>query len=188
MISSEASAIIVTRGKRFGAQPLDTGGRKHVIIDVEHLQDPARDRGDSSRGVGRRHRSPGVCQCAQQHQGFGWGLRQQQRNLDRDPLQIWNACAGFCALQQMKRRGHTVVLVHYESPEWTTMKCGGMCSACRDHSRCLAKIDSILPPQHRGLILAPARPKAMPARPERDVRDSGAGDRQGEYVSVVDAV
>ena len=43
MISPEASAIIVTRGKRFGAQPLDTGGRKHVIIDVEHLQDPARD-------------------------------------------------------------------------------------------------------------------------------------------------
>lgn len=42
-IDSDVSVVLVTRGKRFGARLLDPGGRKHVVLDLEHLQDPARD-------------------------------------------------------------------------------------------------------------------------------------------------
>ena len=66
-----------------------------------------------------------------------------------------SVCAGFCSYHQMRRRGHSATLVHYESAEWTSMKCGGTCSACRDHQKCLEKIGSILLPQHSGPILAP---------------------------------
>ena len=76
-------------------------------------------------------------------------------------------------------------------PPWcTSMKCGRACSACRDHQnqKCLEKIGSILPPQHSGPILAPALPKAMPARPGRDVRegaDDTARDDSGRAIPIV---
>ena len=42
-INSDASIVIVTRGKRFDQDTLDPKGRKHFVIDVAHLYDPARD-------------------------------------------------------------------------------------------------------------------------------------------------
>ena len=101
-----------------------------------------------------------------------------------------SVCNSFCSYHQMRRRGHSATLVHYESPGWTSMKCGRTCSACRDHQnqRCLEKIGSILPPQHSGPILAPALPKAMPARPGRDVRDGAddtARDDSGRAIPIV---
>lgn len=94
---------------------------------------------------------------------------------------------------QMRRRGHSATLVPYESPEWTSMKCGRTCSACRDHQnqKCLEKIGSILPPQHSGPILAPALPKAMPTRPGRDVRDGAddtARDDSGRAIRMIPIV
>eukprot|EP00435_Cladocopium_sp_Y103_P009318 s3952_g2.t1 len=41
---SSAAVVLVTRGKRFGTTPLDPCGRRHIVVDVEHLDDPERDR------------------------------------------------------------------------------------------------------------------------------------------------
>ena len=49
-----------------------------------------------------------------------------------------------CSYQQMRRKGRSATLVHYEPLEWTTMKRGVTCSACRDHSRCLARIEPVV--------------------------------------------
>ena len=68
------------------------------------------------------------------------------------------------------------------------MKCGGTCTACGDHQKCLKGIESILSPVHRGSILAPTCPKAMPVHPGRDVREGGAGEDQEEHVSMVDGL
>ena len=97
-----------------------------------------------------------------------------------------------CSYQQLRRKGRSATLVHYESPEWTTMKCGVTRSVCRDHSRCLARIEPVLPPAHRGPICGPACVvvEARDARDEADGAEAAGGDPAGatsdESVSVVD--
>eukprot|EP00435_Cladocopium_sp_Y103_P011721 s3425_g3.t1 len=102
-----------------------------------------------------------------------------------------SVCACFSPSHQLKRRGHVVQLVHFQSPDWTTMKCGGTCSACRHYQKCLNAIEGILPPRQDGPIRAPGRPqakvqaKAMPAPEPRDVRDDHTGGAHGD-VELVD--
>eukprot|EP00435_Cladocopium_sp_Y103_P014290 s1054_g3.t1 len=185
-IESDASVVIVTRGNRFGRADLDPCGRKHLIFDVQHLEDPARDAAQTihvgwTPGISRSLiRVPEFNEIlkdildAVSHCDNSKGLLIEIRCKSGRHRSV---CAGFCSLHQLRRKGHSVTLVHHESPEWVTMKCGGTCSACRDHNRCLAVIEGILPARHDGPILAPGRPqaKALPKSEARDVGDGGEG-------------
>ena len=173
-ISSETKVVIVTRGKRFGQEPLDPKGRRHIIKDVEHLHDPGRDPSMQIH-VGW---VPGITERMIRFADFNSVLNETQDEIDScdnpegilveircKPGRHRSVAAGFCGYHQALRRGKTATLVHYNSPDWVTMKCGGTCTACRDHQWALSRISPILPKRHKGPILAPVRPEA------RDVRD-----------------
>ena len=153
-INSDASIVIVTRGKRFDQDKLDPKGRKHFVIDVAHLYDPARDPAMASH-VGW---VPGISRSLIKLSGFVKALKSIKDAVDAcdSPRGILvevrcksgrhrSVCAGFCSYHQMLRYGHSALLLHYQSPEWAGMKCGATCSACRDHDKCLQEIGSILP-------------------------------------------
>ena len=153
-INSDTSIVIVTRGKRFDQDTLDPKGRKHFVIDVAHLYDPARDPAMAIH-VGW---VPGISRSLIKLSGFVNALKSIKDAVDACdcPCGILvevrcksgrhrSVCAGFCSYHQMLRYGHSALLLHYQSPEWARMKCGATCSACRDHDKCLQEIGSILP-------------------------------------------
>ena len=153
-INSDTSIVIVTRGKRFDQDSLDPQGRKHFVIDVAHLYDPARDPAMAMH-VGW---VPGISQSLIKLSGFLNALKGIKDAVDACdcPRGILvevrcksgrhrSVCVGFCSYHQMLRYGHSALLIHYQSPEWARMKCGATCSACRNYDKCLQEIGSILP-------------------------------------------
>eukprot|EP00435_Cladocopium_sp_Y103_P038080 s1209_g10.t1 len=166
---SSAAVVLVTRGKRFGTIPSDPCGRRRIVVDVERLDDPERDR-QMCIHVGW---APGISRTLTRLLGFNKVMAEIASaatecdnprgilvEIRRKSGRHRSVCAGFCALRHFRRHGHMVELVHLQSPDWTTMKCGGTCSACRDYAKCLSAIEGILPPRHDGPIRAPGRPQA----------------------------
>ena len=93
-LDSDAKVVSVTRGKRFGQQPIDPRGRKHVAFDVENLHGPGR---DPSMTI-HLGWTPGITERMMQIPEFMNvldGIKgaiqdcDNSKDLDRDPMHVW---------------------------------------------------------------------------------------------------
>ena len=150
-LESNTSAVIVTRGVRWGDTP-SSGGRPVVSVKMDDLWNPDRDR-TLNRHVGYHHA------ILQQLQESGEFLRKITRAVEEvtsrqhRTIMVDITCksgrhrsvgGGFMLWKLLKCLGVSARLIHYHSCHWHEMQCGGKCHDCQDVHRSTETIQPLL--------------------------------------------
>ena len=163
-------ALIVTSGARWTGRQPSFAGATVLQIDCRHFHDPENDR--SLRGCVGRH--PNIMQGVARHEAMQELIDQVKNFLRTNPK--WRLVIHlYCTSGRHRSVGAATLifhfldvtewrkplLIHYHSPQWREMSCGGQCNLCgtADVRELRRLIDRFLPDVR--IVSEPVRPPAL---------------------------
>ena len=179
---SNRQVIIVTRGRRFQRHAMRSN-RATLSINCEDIYDPDQDVSLSAH-VGWHHR---ILETLSKVDKFNEHLNsilefvtqhQQERilvDLECKSGRHRSVGQGFAAFRCLKALGYNVVLIHSSSWMWGEMRCGGVCSDCRNVGASVGQIKHLIPKTQPTTI----RPRGSVAASR-----AGVGDAPADSASV----
>ena len=179
---SNRQVIIVTRGRRFQRHAMRSN-RATLSINCEDIYDPDQDVSLRAH-VGWHHR---ILETLSKVDKFNEHLNsilefvtqhQQERSLvdlECKSGRHRSAGQGFAAFRCLKALGYNVVLIHSSSWMWGEMRCGGVCSDCRNVGASVGQIKHLIPKTQPTTI----RPRGSVAASR-----AGVGDAPADSASV----
>ena len=179
---SNRQVIIVTRGRRFQRHAMRSN-RATLSINCEDIYDPDQDVSLRAH-VGWHHR---ILETLSKVDKFNEHLNsilefvtqhQQERilvDLECKSGRHRSVGQGFAAFRCLKALGYNVVLIHSSSWMWGEMRCGGVCSDCRNVGASVGQIKHLIPKTQPTTI----RPRGSVAASR-----AGVGDAPADSASV----
>ena len=149
---SNRQVIIVTRGRRFQRHAMRSN-RATLSINCEDIYDPDQDVSLRAH-VGWHHR---ILETLSKVDKFNEHLNsilefvtqhQEERilvDLECKSGRHRSVGQGFAAFRCLKALGYNVVLIHSSSWMWGEMRCGGVCSDCRNVGASVGQIKHLIP-------------------------------------------